>query len=160
MLGQVLKGSVALAGAVAVVGFSLLGTCGTAQAEDRIEKRLWVQAGKGGAVQIDAIRELREDCTLAPAPTVTVLDNPKVGKLKVSTAVATGKTQPNGPYAACDGKKFNWTKVAMPVPSKEGKDTAVFQVQDSLGDLTTYDVEVVVTKKLPQGKTHGLYEDR
>lgn len=160
MISKVLKTSFVAGGAMIVAGFAVMAASGTAQAEDRIEKRLWVQAGKGGVVQIDAIRELREDCTLAPAPTVTVLDNPKAGKLKVATATAVGKTPPTGPYAACNGKKFNWTKVAMPVPAKEGNDTAVFQVQDSLGDLTTYDVEVVAQKKLPQGKTHGQYEDR
>ena len=143
---------------VLAAGFAF--TAGTARAEDSIEKRLWVQAGKGGTVTIDSFRELREDCTIAPAPSVTVVENPKAGKITVST-VSAASTQPlSGPYAACKVKKFNWAKVTMPVPAKEGTDHAVIQAQESTGDLTTYDVEIVAKKKLPAGKSHGLYEDR
>lgn len=137
-----------------------LGSTHSVRAEDRIEKRLWVQAGKGGAVQIDAFRELREDCAVVAAPTVTVLEHPKAGKLAVRSGAGVGATDPLGPYAACNGKKFNWTKVTMPVPAKEGTDHATLQAQESSGDTTTYDVEIVIAKKLPAGKKHGLYEDR
>lgn len=131
-----------------------------AQAEDRIEKRLWVQAGKGGSVPVESFRELREDCTVAPAPTVTVVEQPKVGKLKVETVAAAGAAPTTGAYAACKIKKYNWSKVVLPVPAKEGTDRAVIQAQESTGDLTTYEIEIVAQKKLPQGKTHGLLEDR
>jgi hypothetical protein len=145
---------------LALLAFAAIGSTGSARAEDRIEKRLWVQAGKGGAVQVDAFREMSEDCSLAPAPTVTVLEHPKAGKLTVKTATAVGATDPLGPYAACNGKKFNWTKVTMPVPAKDGTDHATLEARESSNDATTYDIEIVIAKKLPAGKKHGLYEDR
>ena len=111
-----------------------------------------------GPVKVDSFRELREDCA-APAPVVTVQQHPAFGKLTTKKVVAPG--QADGAYAACSGKKFNWTVVSTPIPAKgEGTDRAVIQAQDSSGETTTYDVEIVFAKKLPAGKTNGLYEDR
>lgn len=134
---------------------------GVAHAEgDRIEKRLWVATG-GKAVTVDRFRELREDCAAAPAPTVTVLQHPAFGKATVKSAKAVGKTDPSGPYAACDGKVFDWSIVTIPAPAKgSGTDKLVIQAQESSGDATLYDVEIVFAKKLPAGKTSGLLEDR
>lgn len=139
----------------------VLALAGPAAADaDRIEKRLWLSVG-AGSVQVDKFREMREDCALAPAPVVTVLQNPAFGKLSVSTAQAVGATDKNGPYGACDGKKFNWTIVKIPLPAKgEGTDKAVVQAQESSGEATIYDIEIVYAKKLPVGKKSGLLEDR
>ncbi|MCE1234992.1 MAG: hypothetical protein LWW93_01410 [Hyphomicrobiales bacterium] len=134
----------------------------SAQAEgDTIAKRLWLKTGAGKAVTLDSWREMREDCSLAPAPQVTVTQQPSFGKLTVSKTKAAGKTDPGGPYAACNGKPFNWTVVKVPSPAKgEGSDKAVLAVQESSGEITTYDVEIVFAKTLPAGKTAGLLEDR
>lgn len=127
---------------------------------DTIEKRLWVATGSK-AVTVDRFREMREDCALAPAPVVTVLQHPAFGKASVKSVKAAGKTDPSGPYAACDGKPFNWTTVTVPAPAKgQGTDKLVIQAQESSGESTTYDVEIVFAKKLPAGKTSGLLEDR
>jgi hypothetical protein len=127
---------------------------------DTIAKRLWVATG-AKAVTVDRFREMREDCALAPAPVVTVLQHPAFGKASVKSAKAAGKTDPAGPYAACDGKPFNWTTVTIPAPAKgQGTDKLVLQAQESSGETTTYDVEIVFAKKLPAGKTSGLLEDR
>lgn len=146
---------------VAALG-GLVGMTTSAAADgDRIEKRLWVQTGAKGPIAVDRFRELREDCAQAPAPVVTVLQNPAFGKLSVKSSVAVGTTDPMGPYAACSGKKFAWTTVTMPAPAKgEGTDTAVVQAQESSGETTIYDVEIVFAKKLPAGKKSGLLEDR
>jgi len=165
MTGRVLRffgaGTAAVSGlGLALVVAAALGSATSARADDRIEKRLWVQAGKGGSVQIDAFRELREDCAAVAAPTITVLEHPKAGKLSVKSASGVGATDPAGPYAACNGKKFNWTRVTMPVPAQEGPDHATLEAHESSGDTTTYDIEIVAAKKLPSGKKHGLYEDR
>lgn len=132
------------------------------RAEDRIAKRLWLATGPAGkTVQVDSFRELREDCSQAPAPKVTVLQHPAFGKFKVAAVTAPGQTDKTGPYAACDGKKFAWTRVTTPLPAKgEGTDRAVIQAQESSGEITTYDIEIVFAKKLPAGKSSGLYEDR
>ena len=128
---------------------------------DVLEKRLWLKTGAAKAVTLDSFREMREDCALVPAPQVTVQQHPAFGKLTVSTTKAAGKTDPNGPYAACNGKPFNWTVVRVPSPAKgEGTDKAVIRAQESSGEITTYDVEIVYAKTLPAGKTSGLLEDR
>lgn len=126
-----------------------------------IEKRFWLKTGSAKAVTLDSFREMREDCALAPAPQVTVQQHPAFGKATVSATKAPGKTDPNGPYAACDGKPFNWSVVKIPSPAKgEGTDRAVIRAQESSGEITTYDVEIVYAAKLPAGKTSGLLEDR
>ena len=146
---------------LAIVLAMASGLVTSARADDRIEKRLWVQLGKGSAVTVDSFRELREDCVQVAAPKVTVLEHPKAGKLTVKTAVGPGATDAAGPYAACNGKKFNWTRVTMPVPAKgEGTDHATLQATESSGDSTTYDIEIMLVKKLPAGRVHGTYEDR
>lgn len=127
---------------------------------DTIDKRLWVATGSKPVV-VDRFRELREDCALAPAPVVTVQQHPAFGKASVKSAKAVGKTDPSGPYAACDGKPFNWTTVTIPAPAKgQGTDKLVIQAQESSGETTLYDIEIVYAKKLPAGKTSGLLEDR
>ena len=132
-----------------------------AAAEDeRIDKRLWLTTGAKGPVKLDSFRELREDCA-APAPVVTVQQHPAFGKLTTAKQAAPGPVDAAGPFAACAGKKFAWTVVSTPVPAKgEGTDKAVIRVQIADGEATTYDVEIVFAKKLPAGKTNGLYEDR
>jgi hypothetical protein len=146
---------------VAVGGVLGLVANGPVRAEDRIEKRLWVQVKPGGSVVVDSFREMREDCTLAPAPKVTVPVQPKLGKMKVTTVTAPGSTDQSGPYAACNGKKFNWTRVSLPTPAKgEGTDHAVVEATESSGETTLYDIDIVYAKKLPAGKSNGLYEDR
>lgn len=134
---------------------------GMAHAEgDTIDKRLWVKTGSK-AVTVDRFRELREDCAAAPAPVVTVQQHPGFGKASVKTAKAVGMTDPAGPYAACDGKPFNWTVVTVPAPAKgSGTDKLVIRAQESSGEATTYDIEIVFAKTLPAGKTSGLLEDR
>lgn len=145
-------------GATALVAAGL--AVSTARAEDTIEKRLWLKTG-GAVVTLDRFRELREDCALAPAPKVTVVEAPAFGKLTVGSTKAVGKTDPNGPYAACDGKPFNWTVVKIPSPKKgEGTARAVIRAEESSGEATTYEIEIVYAAKLPQGKTPGLLEDR
>ncbi|TBW34502.1 hypothetical protein EYW49_18115 [Siculibacillus lacustris] len=151
--------------AVALVAVAVAGTCaiGAARADtDRIEKRLWVAvSGKAQTVVVDSFREMREDCSAAPAPALAVTKQPKLAKLTVKTVTAPGTTDPTGPYAACNGKKFNWSRVTWPVPTKgEGTDSAVIQATESSGDVTVYDFEIVYAKKLPAGKTSGLVEDR
>lgn len=144
--------------AVAMLATALAAS--TARAEDTIEKRLWLKTG-GGVVTLDRFRELREDCALVPAPTVVVAEEPAFGKLTVAKIKAVGKTDPNGPYAACDGKPSNWTVVKIPSPAKgEGTARTVIRAQESSGEVTTYEIEIVYAKKLPQGKTPGLLEDR
>lgn len=128
---------------------------------DRFEKRLWAVTGTAKPIRIDRFREMREDCALAPAPVIAVLQQPKVGKLKVASAPAAGATDKTGPYAACDGKTFNWTTVTLPAAAKaDGTDHAVIQATESSGDVTVYDIEIVFAKKLPAGKSNGLYEER
>lgn len=132
-----------------------------ASADDVIAKRLWLASGTGKTVTVDSFREMREDCALAPAPEVTVTQQPAFGKLSVAKTKAAGKTDPNGPYAACNGKPFNWTVVKVASPAKaEGTDRAVLRAQESSGEVTTYEIEIVYAKKLPAGKTSGLLEDR
>lgn len=132
-----------------------------AHADDTIAKRLWLASGTGKTVTVDSFREMREDCSLAPAPEVTVTQQPAFGKMTVAKTKAPGKTDPNGPYAACNGKPFNWTVVKIPSPSKaEGTDGAVIRAQESTGEVTTYEIEIVYAKKLPAGKSSGLLEDR
>lgn len=147
---------------IAVAALALAVGTGTASAEgDSIAKRLWLKTGAGKAVTLDSWREMREDCALVPAPQVTVLQHPSFGKATVTKTKAAGKTDPNGPYAACNGKPFNWTVVKVPSPAKgEGTDRIVLQAQESSGEVTTYDVEIVYAKKLPAGKSAGLLEDR
>ena len=56
---------------------------------------------------------------------------------------------------------FNHHWSAGEAPAKgEGTDRAVIQAQESSGEATVYDIEIVYAKKLPAGKTHGLLEDR
>lgn len=143
--------------AVAVCGLAVT----AARADDRIEKRLWVAAKPSNVVVVDSFREMREDCIQAPAPKVVVPQQPKLGKMTVKAVVAPGSTDPNGPYAACNGKKFNWARVTWPAPAKgEGTDRAVIEATESSGETTVYDVEIVYAKTLPAGKSNGLYEDR
>lgn len=147
--------------AVAVGSVLGLVVSGPVRAEDRIEKRLWVQVKPGASVVVDSFRELREDCTAAPAPKIVVSVQPKLAKLKVTTVTAPGSTDQSGPYAACNGKKFNWSRVIWPAPAKgEGTDRAVVEATESSGETTAYDIEIVYAKKLPAGKSNGLLEDR
>jgi hypothetical protein len=146
--------------ALLAVGLSGLAVT-AASADDRIEKRLWVVAKPRNTVVVDSFRELREDCVQAPAPKVVVSQQPKLGKMVVKAVVAPGSTDAAGPYAACNGKKFNWTRVTWPAPAKgEGTDRAVIEATESSGETTVYDVEIVYAKTLPSGKSNGLYEDR